>query len=80
MSLDSRADIIPYARFLDVRQRRQGIATATGTPALPPTDVSMQPELPIAAIDGERVATECSRACDSAEFHGATTVTDVRCL
>ena len=80
MSLDSRADIIPYARFLDVRHRRQQIATATATPALPPTDVSLQPESPSPTIDREPVATERSGACDSAELHGATTVTDVRRL
>lgn len=58
MSLDSRADIIPYTRFLDVRQRRQAIADATGTPTLLPTDVNIRPESPSSAIDGVGVATE----------------------
>ena len=56
MSLDSRADIIPYARFLDVRHRRQAIAAATGTPTLLPADLS--PESPNAMADGAGVAAE----------------------
>jgi hypothetical protein len=55
MSLDSRADVIPYTRFLEVRLRRQEIAAAIGTPLLPPAVVIIQPESPGTTIDGERV-------------------------
>jgi len=59
MSLDSRADVIPYTRFLEVRLRRQESAAALGTPPLPPAVVPavviIQPESTGATIDGERV-------------------------
>jgi len=56
MSIDSRADIIPYERFLDVRQRRQAIAAAAGTPTLPPAGLTS--EVPNAIPDGGGVAAE----------------------
>jgi len=56
MSIDSRADIIPYERFLDVRQRRQAIAAATGIPTPPPADLTS--ESPNAMPDGAGVAAE----------------------
>jgi hypothetical protein len=60
MSLGSRADIVPFTRFLDVRQRRQHIATAVGTDLTPPpSDVRTSTEPPTTTIDEERVATEC---------------------
>jgi hypothetical protein len=75
MSLDSRADVIPYARFLDVRQRRLGIATAIDAAAPPPTDVSIS-ESPSTTIDAERVAIERSGDCDSAAPRGAIVVSE----
>ena len=57
MSLDSRADIIPYERFLDVRQRRQAVIAAKGTPTPLPADLS--PEAPM--VDGAGVAAEDPR-------------------
>ena len=60
MSLGSRADIVPFTRFLEVRQRRQQIAIATGTAlAPPPNDVRTPTESPHTTIDEERAATEC---------------------
>jgi hypothetical protein len=57
MSLGSRADIVPFTRFLDVRQRRQHIATATGTDLTPPpSDVTTPSESPNTTIDEERAA------------------------
>jgi hypothetical protein len=62
MSLGSRADIVPFTRFLDVRQRRQQIATATGTDLTPPpSDVRTPTESPNATIDEERAAPGPSR-------------------
>ena len=60
MSLGSRADIVPFARFLDVRQRRQYIATVIG-PVLtpPPSDAGTPTESPNTTIDEARAATEC---------------------
>jgi hypothetical protein len=64
MSLDSRADIIPYARFLDVRQQRQAIAAATSTPMLLPADLN--PESPNAKVVGADVAAESPIDCPPA--------------
>jgi hypothetical protein len=62
MSLGSRADIVPFTRFLEVRQRRQHIATATNTDLTPPpSDVRTSTESPTTTIDEERAATECPR-------------------
>lgn len=45
MSVDSPAEIIPFERFLECRERRR-LAAATGTIVMPAaTDLSIQPEL-----------------------------------
>jgi hypothetical protein len=73
MSLDSRADIIPYERFLDVRQRRQAIAAATGTLTPPPADLS--PESPNAMLGGAGVAVEAEAAKGPSDRPPATRAT-----
>lgn len=46
MSVDSPAEVIPFERFLECRERRRRIAAATGTVVMPAsTDLSIQPEL-----------------------------------
>jgi hypothetical protein len=35
MSVDSPAEVIPFERFLDCRERRRRIAAATGTVVMP---------------------------------------------
>jgi hypothetical protein len=55
MSLVSRANVISYERFLDVRQRRQAIAAASGAPTFPPADLT--PASP-AAMAGAGVAED----------------------
>ena len=46
MSVDSPAEVIPFKRFLERRERRRRIAAATGTVVMPAsTDLSIQPEL-----------------------------------
>ena len=45
MSVDSLAEVIPFERFLECRERRR-IAVATGTVVVPAsTNLSIQPEL-----------------------------------
>ena len=45
MSLGSSADIIPFTRFLEYRQRRHQIAAANGNVVMPAsTDVGSRPE------------------------------------
>jgi hypothetical protein len=46
MSVDSPAEIIPFERFLECRERRRRIAAATSTAVMPAsTDRSIQPEV-----------------------------------
>ena len=46
MSVDSPAEVIPFERFLECRERRRRIAVATGTVVVPAsTNLSIQPEL-----------------------------------
>jgi hypothetical protein len=47
MSVDSPAEVIPFERFLECRERRRRMAAATGTVVMPAsTDLmSIQPEL-----------------------------------
>jgi len=46
MSVDSPAEIIPFERFLECRERRRSIAAATGTVVMPAsTDLNLQPEV-----------------------------------
>lgn len=46
MSFGSPADIIPFTRFLDCRQRRHRIATALATVAMPAsTDGGVRPDV-----------------------------------
>jgi hypothetical protein len=46
MSVDSPAEVVPFERFLECRERRRRIAAATGTVVMPAsTDLSVQPEL-----------------------------------
>src|SRR5205814_117937 len=45
MSLGSSADIIPFTRFVECRQRRHRIAIANATAVIPAsTDVGIRPE------------------------------------
>ncbi len=46
MSVDSPAEVIPFERFLECRERRRRIAAATGTVVCPHRpSLSIQPEL-----------------------------------
>jgi hypothetical protein len=46
MSVDSPAEVIPFERFLECRERRRRIAASTGTVVTAAsTDLSIQPEL-----------------------------------
>ncbi len=46
MSLDSPAEIIPFERFLECRERRHRIAAAKGAVVMPAsTDLGIQPEV-----------------------------------
>jgi len=46
MSLDSPADIIPFKRFLECRERLHHIAAAKGTVVMPEsTDLGVHPDL-----------------------------------
>ena len=46
MSVDSPAEVIPFERFLECRERRRRIAAATGNVVMPASiDLSIQPEL-----------------------------------
>ena len=46
MSVDSPAEVIPFERFLECRERRRRIAAATGTVVMAASnDLSIQPEL-----------------------------------
>ena len=45
MSLGASAEIIPFTRFLECRQRRHHIAAANGSVVMPaPTDVGIRPK------------------------------------
>jgi hypothetical protein len=62
MSVDSPAEVIPFERFLECRDRRRRIAAATGTAVMPAsTDLRIQPELT------ERALTMLTR-------HGASAI------
>jgi hypothetical protein len=74
MSLGSPADIIPFKRFLDCRQRRHRMAATNGTVVTPAsTDVGIQPEATgIANADygaSPRCITDRPRG-DAARRHG----------
>ena len=54
MSLGSPADIIPFTRFLDCRQRRNKIATAHATVGMSAsTDGGVQPDVTETSNDGD---------------------------
>ena len=70
MSLGSSAEIIPFTRFLECRQRRQ-IAAANGNLVMPPsTDVGSQPD----GTEPRMLTTARRRASpvDAAIPHGGT--------
>ena len=60
MSVDSPAEVIPFERFLECRERRRRIAAATGTVVMPAsTDRSIQPDLTARAKADQADSPRC---------------------
>ena len=76
MSLGSPAELIPFTRFLEFRQRLHRIAAATGAVLMPAsTDVDSRPDV-TGTANADPGATPChaSATVHAATPHGGTDI------